>query len=274
MSLTRQPKVDFLIAGAQKSGTSALQRLLRQHPQIFMPKRKELHFFDKGDDDDWVSPDYSAYEKFFDNKRNALVAGEATPIYMYWPPCMARIRRYNPQIRLLICLRNPADRAFSHWAMERWRGRENLSFSDAIRSGRARLQDNDGPYPGYHRVFSYVERGYYGQQIGNILTYFPKGQILVVPHDDMHRDLDGLLGRICRFLGTRGFAARPVNETVVRAAPDPAVAQMSAVDRDYLLSVFRHDIGRTEKLTGLNLSAWLKEDAAGQLDQAAESPLG
>ena len=122
-------RVDFVIGGTQKGGTSALDSFLRQHPEICMPAtRKELHFFDR----EAENTDYNAYHANFDPKPAHRVIGEASPIYMYWKTAPSRIWNYNPKMKWIVALRNPVERAFSAWNMETKRGKEKLSFAEAI----------------------------------------------------------------------------------------------------------------------------------------------
>ncbi len=108
------PRVDFLIAGVQKGGTFSLYRLLERHPEISLSKAKEVHFFDNGEID-WSSPRYGPYHRNFPRWREGQVRGEATPIYIYWPEALERIRTYNPDIKLILLLRDPIERTYSAW---------------------------------------------------------------------------------------------------------------------------------------------------------------
>src|SRR5260370_346019 len=136
----RVEPLDFIVAGAQKSGTTALHYFLKKHPQIALPDRHEMHFFD--DEEIFSQPvDYELLHRHFrkrpvrllpvrsanrtDSSRGELgpIVGELTPSYLYWKPAMERIRNYNPQIKLIILLRNPIDRAFAHWNMQRIKGK-------------------------------------------------------------------------------------------------------------------------------------------------------
>ena len=110
-------RLSFLVCGAQKSGTTALAAYLRQHPGIHLPKTKELHFFDD-ETQAWPEPDLNALHLHFQDADDDQLWGEATPISLYWDPAAERIWRYNSAIRLIVILRNPIDRAYSHWAME------------------------------------------------------------------------------------------------------------------------------------------------------------
>ena len=151
--------VQFLIAGTQKGGTTALADYLRQHQALFIPAVKELHFFDD-ESLDWKSPQEDLYRSYHDAFRGAPAGstwGDATPIYSYWWPAMARIWAYNPAMRLILCLRNPVERAYSHWAMETGRNWDALPFAEAIQTESERCSR---ALPQQHRVFSYVSRGF------------------------------------------------------------------------------------------------------------------
>ena len=125
-------KINFVIGGTQKGGTSALDSFLRQHPEICMPEsKKELHYFDR-EENFAGKPNYKKYHANFKPGPAHRVIGEATPIYMYWNAAPQRIRDYNPEMKWILVLRNPVERAFSAWNMETKRGAENLPFREAV----------------------------------------------------------------------------------------------------------------------------------------------
>ena len=111
--------VNFLICGTQKGGTSALDAYLREHPEICMADKKEVHFFDNKKFFNKNKPDYSKYHSFFNPQSSHKLLGETTPIYMYWHDSPRRIWQYSPNMKIIVILRNPIDRAYSHWNMER-----------------------------------------------------------------------------------------------------------------------------------------------------------
>src|SRR5437879_11148793 len=159
-------RVDFEIGGTQKGGTSALDSFLRQHPEICMPETgKELHFFDHEADD----TDYKKYHANFKPKPQHRVIGEASPIYMYWETAPYRIWKYNPKMKWILALRNPVERAFSAWNMETKRGKEKLSFAEAIEKEVERCRE---ALPLQHRVYSYIDRGFYAQPARRLINIF------------------------------------------------------------------------------------------------------
>ena len=103
-------RLDFIVPGVQKSGTTALHHFLSKHPQIALPDRQELHFFD--DEEIFSRPiDYQTLHRRFSPVASSAIAGEVTPSYLYWKPAFERIHSYNLQIKLVILLRSPIDRA-------------------------------------------------------------------------------------------------------------------------------------------------------------------
>jgi hypothetical protein len=114
-------KVDFIIVGTQKGGTTALQKFLSLHPEIFMSSRKELHFFDKGDFCGWIDSEksFEDYHLNFCPSSNHKIVGEATPSYMYWEKAPIRIQKYNAQMKMIFILRNPIVRKFLAKIMNR-----------------------------------------------------------------------------------------------------------------------------------------------------------
>ncbi len=242
-----QPRIDFIIAGAQKAGTTALFDYLQDHPQVGLSDLKEVHFFDD-EGQDWSAPDYGAYHAHFDLADTNRKWGEATPIYLYWKHSLARIQAYNPAIRLIVLLRDPVERAFSHWKMEFARGVETHPFDWCIRAGRQRLFAAE-PW-GFHREFSYVERGLYGAQIEHLLTLFPAHQLLVLRAEDLEAQPDSVLGQISGFLGVQ--APPPLTPRRVHVGKDLAYpSQLTAADRDFLRRLYAPDMARLAALCGL-----------------------
>jgi hypothetical protein len=241
---------NVFIIGAQKAGTTALHSFLARHPDIEMSRPKELHFFDN-EEIDWVNPNYSDFDKHF-SSRSALIRGEATPIYLYWPNCLERLHAYDRSAKLIVMLRHPAFRAFSHWKMETLRGAETLSFSEAVHyKGRARVENAPG---GVHRVYSYVERGFYARQLYRLLALFPPGQIHFLSTDQLWLYPERTLPAIEKFLGVTNLLATR-REYIILASTD-VTAEIEPQTRQYLDWVFAPTITETARITGLDLSHW------------------
>ena len=239
-------RVSFLVAGVQKGGTSALFEYLREVPALQLPAVKEAHFFDDEQRVDWARPDYSPYHALF--QEDGRLWGEATPITCYWPNALERAAAYNPALRLILILRDPVERAWSHWKMEYARANETQPFAWCIRDGRARMADA-APHPGFHRVYSYVERGFYAAQIERTLGLFPRDQLLLLRSTDLRDDPDGAIARICRFLEVATPPAE-VRRRAVRVAADIAYPSVLAPeDIAYLRNIYAADQARLAMLS-------------------------
>lgn len=244
-----KPLVNFIIAGAQKAGTTALYDYLAEDPAIGLSNIKEVHFFDD-ENLDWSAPDYRPYHAHF-SVEGPDIRGEATPIYIYWPGCLERIAKYNSDIKLIFLLRDPVERAWSHWKMEFARGAETRPFSWAIRQGRQRLFQSD-PW-GSHREFSYVERGFYGEQIAHALALFPREQILVINSDDLKHEPNEILRRVNKFLGAPPPDRRAPKSVHVGREMDYG-ANLSEEDIGWLREVYATDQVRLQTLIDLRLN--------------------
>ncbi len=248
----KQEKIlDFLIVGAQKAGTSALDQYLRNHKQINMARRKEVHFFDNEALFKDGNIEYNKYHNFFDWSASSTLKGECTPNYMYWEPSMRRISQYNSQIKIIACLRNPIDRAFSSWSMEKNRNTDPLSFTEALSQERQRCQTN---LPQQNRNFSYVDRGFYSEQVRKIWRYFPIEQTLFIKYDDLLGNRDDVLNQISSFLKINHF---PLTE-FVNVNPTKYDSSINVIDRQHLIKTFQHEIKQIEQMLNWDCSSWFE----------------
>ena len=243
-------RVDFVIGGTQKGGTSALDSFLRQHPEICMPEtKKELHFFDREADD----TDYKKYHANFKPKQQRVI-GEASPIYMYWETAPYRIWKYNPKMKWILALRNPVERAFSAWNMETKRGKEKLSFADAIEKEPERCRE---ALPLQHRVYSYTDRGFYAHQVRRLFNIFGKDNCLVLLNQELRDDHKKTLRRVFEFLGVESSFVPPEASVFEQDYSIKIDNQL----RSRLIDIFYFDIKELEKLLGHDLSGWYGKKA-------------
>ena len=244
--------VNFLLAGVQKSGTTLLASLLNQHSQILIPPDKELHFFDNETIDwgDRLQVEQKYLERFEINTNENVLLGDATPIYCYWQPCMQRIWNYNPNMRIVLCLRNPVERAFSHWTMEHNRGWDSLTFPEAIKEEESRCRE---ALPLQHRVYSYVSRGFYSEQLRRLWHFFPKSQTLILRHDDLADDCLAVLKNIHRFLDLDHELPRTHSVNSNRGS---YASSMDSDVRRQLQAIFNPEISQLEQMLGWDLSSW------------------
>ena len=203
---------DFVIIGAQKCGTTTLYNTLTRHPSVGAASRKEVHFFDNEHDRGalWYRSHFPlAFERW--RHRHAglkFVAGEASPYYLFHPHAPARCQALLPETRLIAILRNPVDRAYSHYHHAVRRGFETLPFEEAIEkeddrvSGEHKRMLADPHYvSSAHQHFSYVSRGFYLDQLCAWLRVFPREQLLVVQLSDLHRQPAPTWTCLFEFLG-------------------------------------------------------------------------
>jgi len=244
-------KVDFIVVGAQKSGTSALHHYLLQHPELSLSNVKEVHYFDN--ESEFLSePNYDNYHKFFTEFDNNKLHGELTPIYIYWRESIRRIYEYNKKMKIIIVLRNPIHRAYSHWNMERSKDKEWLSFYEALTIERLRLEE---ALPLQHRVFSYVDRGYYSKQIKNVWKYFKKENVLILRHELLKYQAPSVLSTIAGFLEISDFP----NIENANVHQGDYNAPMNSESRKYLIEAFKNEIHNIEEMLHWNCKEWLLE---------------
>lgn len=186
----------FIICGAMKSGTTSLHSYLSQHPEIFMPegRAQETHYFD---DPKNYAKGLDWYKDCFKEGKEKQLIGQTSPLYMYLDYVPERIYRLLPEIKLLFILRNPVDRAYSHYWHEWKKNREFKTFERALNLEGKRLES--GNFSDL-RNYSYFSRGYYFEQISKYLQFFDKGQIKVVIFEELKSDLQKNISECYRFL--------------------------------------------------------------------------
>jgi len=179
----------------------------------------------------------------------SMIAGDCTPSYLYYEPAAERIYKYNPKIKLLILLRNPVDRAFAHWNMQRFRGREPLDFFNAVREEQTRIA---GAPPSEARRFAYVDRGFYGRQLARLFKFFPREQLEVLKFEDFQKKQAEALANIFSFLGRTPLrSVRSKDRNIV-----PYERAMNWEERVFLYNLFAEDIASVEQMLGWDCSDW------------------
>lgn len=198
---------DFIIVGAQKSGTTYLYNLLVQHKNILPSKMKEVHFFDNNFDKgkSWY------LDHFALNIHNSKITGESSPYYLYHPLAAKRIYNYDKNIKIIILLRNPVDRAISHINM--MLKRHNLEYNEDIFCNidnelmiqtalEEELDKNLIKKNHIHQDFSFIARGIYVNQIKRYLQYFKVNEnLLILKSEDFFENTSIELNKIFDFLG-------------------------------------------------------------------------
>lgn len=247
-------KPSFLIIGAQKAGTSSLFHYLSQHPNINLPSNKELHFFDLNYEKgiDW-------YESLFPGRTllQRQLTGEASPYYLFHPLVASRVHLHYPHIKLIVLLRNPVDRAYSHFQMERSRCTEpEPSFIKAVELEHERtsaeeqqLLNGEITHGNRFQNWSYIKRGMYGQQIKHWLSYFCLNQFLFIKSENFYADPVSQLAVVHKFLGVPHIAPADLYAVNANKYPD-----LRHSDREILSSYFEEDGLLLRRLIGEHFS--------------------
>lgn len=189
---------DFILIGAPRAGTTWIAKNLEAHPEVFFPRKKELHYFDYQFD-----KGLDFYRSYFRGGESSSAVGEATPAYLHYEPAAARIRKILPDVKLIASLRNPVDRIYSRYWNSRGHFEENLALS---------FEEKIEQKP----VF--IEEGFYVDHLKRYLGLFPEDQVLVLLFDDLKTDPAAFMSRIYRFIGVSGDFSSELLEHQINAA--------------------------------------------------------
>ena len=193
--------LDAVIAGAQRSGTTWLALCLDQHPDVTLAQHKEAHLFDSED----VQINGLSQKRLMEKFPKASLKNiwlDATPSYLYIPGSLESLRTHNPEAKVIAVVRDPAQRAISHFYHSRWLGIENLSLARALLSEDLRIKRqhfSKYKFADPVRQFSYADRGRYSGQISRLLDLFPDA--LIIPFPKIMASPDLVLAQVQRFLG-------------------------------------------------------------------------
>lgn len=245
---------DFLIIGTQKGGTTTLHNMLSQHPQIFMPPGKEIHFFDNH-----YHKGVEWYQNHFPREgfTRPKIAGEASPYYLFHPLVPERVASHVPGVKLIVMLRNPIDRAYSQFRHEQKLGYEpGQNFLKAIdreltgfEEEENKLINGEISFSRFHSSFSYLHRGLYFQQISRWLNYFSRNQMHFIKSEDFFQHPQQELEKVYMFLGVRCIYPEDVRPMNVNTYPEQD-NDLKQKLRDY----FSSDTGQLAGLIGEKFS--------------------
>jgi len=247
-----RPLPDFLIIGAQKAGTTALYAYLRRHPAITGPSWKEVSYFDRH-----YERGEAWYRGNFPNRVRARgkLVGEASPSYIFHRLGPGRVKALVPEARLVALVRNPVERALSHYHHEVALGREPLSFEDALDAEEERLRGEEERLAADSSYFSrawwshaYKARGRYAEQLERWLAVFPRDRLLILPSEDLGGEPERTHARVLDFLG-----AAPHRLDAYPRVYERQYEAMSAETRKRLAAEFEAPNRRLYELLGRDL---------------------
>ena len=261
----RRPLPEFLIIGTKRGGTTSLWNYLISHPLVLpmFPSAQKMksnaYFFshyDRGPS--WYRSHFATATQRASVERRVghrPIAGEASPYYMYDPRVAERVRSVLPEVRLIVQLRNPVDRAYSHYGERVNAGVEPLSFEEALAAEPGRLQGEDQRmladpyyYSEPHDWYSYRDRGIYAPQLSRWLELFPAEQIHIVRSEDLYADEQATVNQVVDFLGL----PRRHLDTVKRHNYRPATT-MAHESRAELEDFYRPHNARLFEIIGRDL---------------------
>lgn len=251
------PLPTFVIAGAQKCGTSSLVATLRRHPQVHMARPKELHFFDRKRDEglEW-------YAEQFHPKGKQIAWGEASPTYIYEDVARQAMCEGLPDAKIVVILRDPAKRAYSHfWHSKRLDFETVETFEEALDLEPERMASGERRD---RMRFSYLDRGHYIEQVEDLVARHDRDKVHVMLLDDLGSDRVPTLERLMEFIGVDPSYAATIkpqhtnkyrvgergNQTVVSYPPMPAESRARLVEH------FKPWNDRLAEWLGRDLSAW------------------
>lgn len=258
---------DFVIVGAQKCGTSSLYAYVLQHPCVLPALRKEIHFFGTSKyytaGINWYRAHFAtSWQKQWLGRRygHTLLTGEASPSYMFRPHAPRQLRVTIPRAKLIVLLRNPVDRAYSHYQHMVRAGVETLSFEEAIEREPERIKGEMERMIADARYTSsvvtrhgYLAKGLYVDQMKRLCASFPREQILVVRSEDLQSSPNATVDTVSAFLDLPPHPLSTYRHFQVGTYP-----AMSTVMRNRLLDYFAPHNKQLCEYLGINMG-WDEE---------------
>lgn len=318
MQQNKEP--NFFVIGAAKCGTTTLYDFLEQHPDVYMSPIKEPHFFcsdiriENFSDEykkyvysrginiqeyvagnmskkywEWYVDEFGTYLKLFKNATNQKALGEISNGYLFSKVSAKEIKEKYPQAKIVMILRNPISRAYSHYLANVRDGRTTLPFREEIEN------DLNKQIKGWCISHNYIEMGMYYSQVKRFLDAFPTNQVLIFLNDELKSNANNVGRKLFDFIGVdinapinysnkQNEAKMPkwtglikfitqtgLKRKLFRALPNSiqakikpfffkegSIPKMSEEDKKWLISIFKEDIEKTQALINRDLSHWLK----------------
>lgn len=235
MVVSGHRNLNFLVVGAARSGTTWLYHCLREHPELFLPERKELHFFDN---DRLYNKGMDYYWEFFKGNDKGLKQGEVTPRYIVYEDALWRIKKHFPEASIIVLLRDPVERAFSQYCYFRFNKKKEPSTSLKAALEADYWED-------------YIYKSLYFRQMESVFRIFGRDNVLIAYYEDIGERPRELLREMYGFLGvdpnfSPEAAERRINGARLGVRPPPT--WVSLLNKE-LLSLKRPVGGETHTNT-------------------------
>jgi hypothetical protein len=253
------------ILGPPKCGTSSLYTYLEQHPGFCMSKPKEPMFFEA----EFKRGKAYYFNRYFSHWKGEPMVVDARVLHLYLPFIPQRLFSYNPQARLIAVLRNPVERAISHWWHRYSRGLESLPLKAAIAEDLNRIEAGycmetpgeqelyEGTASEERRMFRFfLDAGYYYGQISRFLRWFPREQLHLMMFEDLARDPLSAVAGVLKFLGTDPVPASRFLYPVINRADPQIVNHVDSATLTWLVEHYRPHNRRLQEFLGRSLEHW------------------
>ena len=247
---------DFVIIGAQKCGTTSLYHFVVRHPAIVPAPHKELEYFTMKYrfGEQWYRSNFPtnlSRRRFYKKTGQKLLSGESSPTYIFYPMVSDRMKEILPDVKLIVILRNPVDRAYSHYHHNVRRNRETLPFEKAIElegercaGERERLIRDPDFVAAHYRKHSYLARGTYADQLEDWFKHYSKRQFLILATEDFRKNQQQTLDQVIDFLGLPPFKVENLTDRNVGNYKE----RMNEDTHKFLVEYFRPHNKRLYKL--------------------------
>lgn len=203
---------DFLVIGTARGGSTSLYDILSRHPDVIPARKKELRFLSLsyGRGLLWYRSNFPILKRL-----RRKITGEASPDYLEHPLSPKRAFEILPDVKIVVLLRNPIDRAFSHYHWVRNKGDESLDFGDAVENEDKRLASEmdivmRGGYSWEHQRHAYLREGRYAEQLERWFHYYDRERMLIIKSEDYFADPQAECEKVFRFLGIGEFDTRQI----------------------------------------------------------------
>jgi len=284
---------NFIIVGAPKAGTTSLYHYLSEHPDVFMSEPKEVNFFSKEEIEsqglyyaDFKAKSMVEYEGLFNGVTTQKAIGEGSVSYLFYPKTPQKIKEALPEVKVIMLLRDPIERAFSHYLMDLRLGLVNVPFEDIV----SRVSEHKS-LPLFYQ--QYVELGLYYSQVKRYLDTFGKDKVKIYFQEDLRHKSDEVIMDLYTFLGVDTsyspdinrehnvfsmpknrlmrilYASNFMRSLIGRAFPDKLKEAFKGIvfeqkkkpemlqqTRKTLRKLYLQDIEQLEQLLGKDLTSW------------------
>ena len=236
---------DFIIIGSAKCGTTSLFDYLSQHPSIVPASKKEVNFFDYNFDKGyfWYKSHFPTFflKKFRLLKNKKFLTGEASPLYIFNKDIAQRVYQFNPNIKIILLLRNPVERAYSHYYQLVKNGSIKKTFEESIDLELEQIMNDEFKKiysKSNQEIFNFLQSsnlqsGIYVDQIKNWTDLFPKKQFLIIHTYDLEHNLDDVISELCNFLNLPNFKVKNKSRQNVGRYPT-----LSNKTKDFLINFY------------------------------------